>query len=535
MKVSQTDNNPLLEQVLPKYDKAWYRVPHLLWLNLCIAIPLLSNSCNGYDGSMLNGLQSLPRWQEYFDHPTGAILGALSNSYVLGSVIGFPFAAWANDKFGRKLTSIFGCVIIVIGSAIQCASQNYAMFFVARIIVGFGSIFCCVAGPLLVSECAYPSHRGVITAVFGPSWYAGAVIAAWVTYGAYWMPEGTDWSWRLPSLLQAAIPIFQLVFLPFIPESPRYLVSVGKMEEARAMLLKYHGGGDESVGGPLVDFEMAEIEATLEYESHNKETGYINFFKTKANRKRLFICIWVSISSQLCGNGLVSYYLNLVLNSIGITEASEQLVINGGLMIYNLGTAIIAGFIVGYLRRRLAFIGGLSFLLCTFVVWTAVSAVNQQTNFENESLGNAVLAMIFLFYACYNLCLNALPTLYLTEVLPFYLRGKGINIYSTMNAVVNVYNGFVNPIAMEAIEWKYYIVFCCLIAVELIGIILFFPETYGRTLEEAAAVFGDGITAEAMVLSSQKPDQEFVEDVKNEKTVSSTVIEEPDRQTTNIK
>ncbi|RFU30815.1 hypothetical protein B7463_g5526, partial [Scytalidium lignicola] len=481
-----------IDDVLPKYDRPWWRVRHLLTLNLLLIIPLLGNSCNGYDGSLLNGLQSLPQWRDYFHSPSGTHLGGLSNAYVFGNILCFPFSSWFSDKFGRRNGLRLGCVTVCIGAGLQCAAQNYAMFLAARMVIGVGSMFIIVACPCLVSELAYPTQRGVITATFGPSWYAGAVIAAWVTYGTNNMGVGNTWAWRLPSLLQGFIPCIQLVGSFFIPESPRYLVNVGREEEAKAVLMEYHAGNDPAHNS-LVEFEMNEIKLQISYERASQEVSWKAFIQTKANQHRLFIVVWLSITQQACGNGLVSYYLNLILNSIGITSARRQLVINGGLMIYNLGTAIIAGLIVGRVPRRATFIVGLSSMLVCYVIWTVLSAINQQRNFEQKSLGQGVLAMIFLYYAIYNVCMNALPNLYITEVLPYYLRAKGTTLFSLGNALTNVYNGFVNPVTMQAISWKYYIVFCCLLLVELLVIAYTFPETYGYTLEESAEAFGDGV------------------------------------------
>lgn len=75
-------------------------------------------------------------------------------------------------------------------------------------------------------------------------------------------------------------------------------------------------------------------------------------------------------------------------------------------------------------------------------------------NFENGNLGRGVLAMIFLYFLSYNIGVNGLPFLYLTEILPFSYRAKGLNIFQLTSQVVLIYNGFVNPIAMDAIEWK---------------------------------------------------------------------------------
>ncbi|KAL7935550.1 general substrate transporter [Trichoderma chlorosporum] len=485
-----------LQQVLPKYGRPWWQVRHHLLLNLCLIVPLLGNSTNGYDGSLLNGLQSLPQWRDYFHSPTGPRLGALSNAYVFGNIATFLAASWFSDKYGRLWGIRLGSSIVCIGAALQAASQNYAMFFVARLIIGVGGMFVIVASPCLVSELAYPSHRGVVTAIFGPSWYAGATIAAW--------------AWRLPSLLQALLPLLQLLGSFFIPESPRYLVDTGKEDEAREILVKYHAGND-AANMPLVELELNEIKIAISYDKNSQEVSWGAFLRTKANRHRLFVVIWLAITQQLCGNGLVSYYLNLILNSIGITSAREQLVINGGLMVYNLGTAIISGFIVGRVKRRPTFIFGLSTMLVIFAIWTVLSAINEQQHFEQKSLGQGVLAMIFLFYATYNVCMNALPNLYISEIMPYYLRTKGTTTFSMMNALTNVYNGFVNPVAMEAISWMYYIVFCGLLLVELIGVALTFPETHGYTLEEASEAFGDGLLVKGAAVKAIEAESHHVD------------------------
>jgi hypothetical protein len=101
--------------------------------------------------------------------------------------------------------------------------------------------------------------------------------------------------------------------------------------------------------------------------------------------------------------------------------------------------------------------------------------------------------MIFFFYLAYNIGANGLPYLYATEILPYNVRTKGLNIFQFTMQIILIYNGFVNPIAMDAIDWKYYIVFCCILVVELTVVYFFYVETSGRTLEEVAEVFGDSI------------------------------------------
>ncbi|GME76359.1 unnamed protein product [Ambrosiozyma monospora] len=258
-----------------------------------------------------------------------------------------------------------------------------------------------------------------------------------------------------------------------------------------AILLKWHGDGNEEVGGPLVDFEMMEIAAAIEAEKIAGNYSYWDFLKTPGNRRRLFLLFCVAFAMQMSGNGLVSYYLNKVLDSIGITSKDEKLVVNGGLMIYNFGVAMIVPVIVPRFKRRTMFLSSFTLMLLTYVIWTVLSAINQQRNFEQKSLGQGVLAMIFFYYLAYNLGLNGLPYLYMTEILPFTIRAKGVNLNVMIQQIGQIYNGFVNSIAMDAIQWKYYIVYCCILGVEVIVCYFSFVETSGLTLEEVAEVFGE--------------------------------------------
>ncbi|KAK9342095.1 hypothetical protein V1522DRAFT_417265 [Lipomyces starkeyi] len=103
--------------------------------------------------------------------------------------------------------------------------------------------------------------------------------------------------------------------------------------------------------------------------------------------------------------------------------------------------------------------------------------------------------MVFVFYFFYNAGMNPVPVAYLLEILPFTLRTKGIAIFNLSQFGSSLFNGFVNPIALDAIGWKYYIVYVCLLVVWSIVFWFAFPETRSLSLEEVGVgvVFdGDG-------------------------------------------
>ncbi|GME85997.1 unnamed protein product [Ambrosiozyma monospora] len=268
-----------INALLPDYGKyAFLKKSFLIKLNLLMFVVSLSSTNNGYDGSLLNGLQAMPKYNKYLGNPTGAVMGAINNGVVFGSLISFPFVSKICDYFGRRNTIIIGDVILIIGVILQSCSQNYAMFLVSRLVLGFGTNVSVVPSPTLMSELTYPSHRQVVTAVYNTCWYLGAIIGAWVTFGT--RNVSGEWCWRIPSICMAFWPLVQLTFIFFVPESPRWLVSKGRTEEARSILMKYHADNNEEVGGALVDFEMAEISAAIQAEQMANNFSYLDFFKT---------------------------------------------------------------------------------------------------------------------------------------------------------------------------------------------------------------------------------------------------------------
>lgn len=190
------------------------------------------------------------------------------------------------------------------------------MFIAARGILGFGIAITGNAAPTLVVELAHPKFRGTITGLYNTTWYVGAIIAAWVTYGT--ININNTWAWRIPSMLQALPSLLQVAAVGFMPESPRWLVSRGRDEEARAILTRLHGNGDPE--DEVVRLEFAEIKEAITMEQAVSKRQWKELIATPGNRMRTFICICVGLFSQWSGNGITSYYMTPMLISIGIQD-----------------------------------------------------------------------------------------------------------------------------------------------------------------------------------------------------------------------
>jgi sugar porter (SP) family MFS transporter len=474
----------MLKDAAPKMDKMWWHYPHLRQLNFFLAGAILVQATNGYDGSMLNGLQSLGAWENYFNHPQGASLGTLSSGTTFGVLLTIFPTSYLCDRYGRRWPIIAGSIFTIIGAIIQSVAQNFGTFWAGRFIIGMGLGLLNTTSPMLLAETAYPTQRSVLTSLYETSFPFGALIGALITFGSYYIDS--TWAWRLPSLLQCFPAFIQIFLLYFCPESPRWLVAQGRIEEARAVLVKYHGGGDED--SLLVRLELAEIQAALQSDNIKKSGKWSQWLKTKGNRHRLAIIMFIPVMTQLSGNAVISYYLHLILNGINITTTKEQLIINATLLVLELFAAVgIASYCEMFGRRRFFMIGIVGMLVC-FIPWTILSALSQEGNFTNPGYGIGVVAMIYLFEIPYHV-VAPLANLFLTEVAPYELRSKASAIFQLMGQIIGLFNSYVNPIAMGAIGWKYYIVFCCVITCEFIVVYFFFPETKGLSLEEISVIF----------------------------------------------
>jgi sugar porter (SP) family MFS transporter len=494
-------------------NRKWYNNRRLIALNAWITLLLITSSTNGYDGSMMNGLQSLTQWESYFDHPTKGKLGLLNAIQTIGGLAGYPFAPYMSDGLGRRPTVFFGAAIMIIATAVQTASQSVGMFIGARFLIGFGLTFAANAAPMLVTELSYPKYRAPLTSVYNSLWYSGAIVAAWATFGTFKI--NNTWAWRVPSLLQAIPSVFQVIFVLFAPESPRFLISKGKEAEALRTLAYYHADGNEE--DPLVQYEFQEIKAAIEFDrTVAANIGWRSFLSSTGNLKRVRIIVAIAFFSQWSGNGLVSYYLNKVLTSVGVTSPTIQLLINGILQIWNLAWALTASSMVERFGRRLMFLTSVCGMCLFFTLQTICTARYRLDG--NTSAAHAVIAFIFLYYASYDIAFTPLIVTYTLEILPYNIRAKGFNIFNFTISLALIFNQYVNPIALANIDWKYYIVYCVWLVVEGVFLYFYVVETKNRTLEETAALF-DGEEATNQIVHTAAEQANLMHDLGDENVV----------------
>ncbi|KAL1902512.1 hypothetical protein Sste5346_001493 [Sporothrix stenoceras] len=460
----------------------WYKRRNMRRLYIFIIVLIATNTANGFDGSMMNGLQTLSYWQNFFNHPQGSLLGLFNASMSLGSIVGQLPVPYIIDWYGRKVGLLVGCCIMILAIGLQSGAQNFGMFIAARLVLGFGNTIVMGSAPLLIAEIAHPQDRAILVTLSASSYQSGAFIASWVTYGT--LQIKSDWSWRLPSLLQGICTIIILSTLYWIPESPRWLINRNRFDEARDILVKFHAEGDAD--DEFVQLEFSEIKIAIAMDKEANQTAWLDLVRTPGNRKRIGIITALAFFSQWSGNGLISYYLTYVMDAVGITNTQTQLGVNAGMNTLGLVVNIGLSFVADLFGRRPLYLASTIGTLVTFVPWTIISARDDIS--PNKGLAYGFILFTYLYTIAYGIK-SGIITNYTTEILPYGLRAKGYTWLNFCICLALFFNQYINGIALDAIHWKYYIVYCVFITFEVWVIWAFVIETRYTPMEEIAKYF----------------------------------------------
>lgn len=431
---------------------------------------------------MTNGMQVLTSWQDRFGHPSGSTLGFFGASSAIGGVVPFLFLGWIGDKFGRRVPTALGSIIIITGVLVEFFATSLNMYIGGKIVLGFGSSLIQMGAPVLVTELSHPKERVRVTTFYNTSIVLGYVIGAWATYGCFRIPN--SWSWQLPTLIQIIPSAYQLLLIFFCPESPRWLVAKGRPEKAREILIKYHGECDPQ--STLVELEFQEITVAIAKEKEQNIT-WKAFFSSVANQKRIALCFATALFSQSSGNLLVSNYLTEILKDTGVNSEKDITLVNGMVTLWQYIVALSVTALIDRFKRRTFFVVGSGGVVVTFIAWTI--AAQQYVDRGSLPAGRAVLACIFLFQAFYTFAWTNLVVTYPLEVVTYQMRAKAWAFVLLTIQVSSIFGSYVNPIALQNIGWKFYIYYCVWVTAIFLIVYFFFVETAGPTLEELSYLF----------------------------------------------
>lgn len=281
---------------------------------------------------------------------------------------------------------------------------------------------------------------------------------------------------------------------------------------------------------PLVMMEVKEIKLSIEVEAKSKNASWLAYFENVGQRRRFFTTVVLGMATQLVGNGIISYYLVPVLNQVGIVKPAQTAGINGGLTIWSWFCALTGASLVEKTGRRTLFLISTIGMIVCFCIMTGVAGGYASTH--KQATGVAIVPIIFLFNAFYALAFTPLPMLYVPETHTLTMRAKGASLLLLSQNISQTFNQFVNPIALKAITWKYYIVYIVVQCLFLAYFVFFLRETRGLTVEEAAVVYDSddmksaALAAEAKMREALSGDDQSLTAVSEDEKLGPTKKEE---------
>ncbi|KAI0692184.1 general substrate transporter [Cerioporus squamosus] len=478
---------------------------YFICMHMMLFAPLYRSSDQlclaGFDGSLMGGINAMPQYLDFFGYKeVGASTGIIFLIYVAGNCAGAFFAGPASERFGRRAGMFIGGTIVLLGSAIVTAAQNRAMFLGGRFTLGFGIAISTTAAPTWVTELAPAHWRGRLGAMYNSCFFIGSIPATGVMVGTETM--NSTWAWRLPLILQVVPPAIVMSCVWLCPESPRWLVSRGKVDEARAVMDM---------------IEVRKMEPVWDYSS---------LVETANARWRLLALSLMCINGQLAGNGLITYFLPTVFKNAGVTSTHTQLVYNFVNNILSAFGAFSGALVTDRLNRRPRLYIGSFVLACLLSIVAALSSKYGEPGNTNTNGANATITFIFLFGLIYAFTYTPLQALYCAEVMSQKMRSKGMAVHILISNCAGFINTFANSVGLERWGYKYYFVFVVWNVCASVLWFLFCVETRGRTLEELDEVFNQPWPAMASarkrkVVIKEEGDREVVQVLDDEKSSSA--------------
>ncbi|KAL2862502.1 sugar porter family MFS transporter [Aspergillus lucknowensis] len=455
----------------------------------------------GYDTGVMGSVLALDSFKIDFGLPLGESgFASDKNSKVSSNVVslltagcffGAIFAAYINDRIGRRYSLMIFAVVFLLGAAIQVgASHGIGMIYGGRVVAGLGVGGMSSITPVFVSENCPPKQRGRIAGLFQEFLVIGSTFAYWLGYGvSLHVPQGTS-QWRIPVAIQLIPGGLMLIGLFFLKESARWLMKQGRREEATRSLAYIRNEPEDS---ETVQKEIAEIYAAIEEEIAATEGVTWKECLRKSNRYRFFLAFTIMFWQQFSGTNSIGYYAPQIFQSVGVSGSNASLFATG---IYGTVKVVATGIflLIGIDRwgRKRSLMGGAAWMASMMFIIGAVLATHPPDPEADSvsSASTAMVAIIYLYVIGYSFSWGPTPWVYLSEIFPTRLRAYGVGLGAATQWLFNFVITEVTPHAVHSIGWRTFLMFGIFCTAMGLFVTFFLKETKGRTLEDMDVLFG---------------------------------------------
>ncbi|KAI0389532.1 MFS sugar transporter-like protein [Xylariaceae sp. FL0594] len=429
----------------------------------------------GYDLSVVAGVISSSAYGARF-HASAAQNGAVVSLFTGGAFFGAGFAGLAGDHLGRRLTILMGALVFILGGGLQTGAPTINYLYAGRALAGAGVGFL----TMIIREISHPSIRGRITSLQQFMLGIGALVAAWTTYGCYTNLED-DGQWRVPLAIQIVPAVVLAALILLFPESPRWLMDHDRADEALLTLAKLHAGGDAN--DDFVRAEFAQIQEAIKDEHEHEAKSYIELFRNKSAFRRLFLACAVQGSVQLTGISAIQYFSVPIFRQIGIS-ASDALKYQAVNSVLSLVAQIGCMLTIDKLGRRpLLICGNLVNCLAFIVVVILLALFPPDTN-SGSTAGWGFIIVTWIFTTSFSYACGPLSWIIPAEIFDTHTRSKGVSLATMTSFAFNTLIGQVTELAVDAVGWRYFLLFAVPNLTNAVFFYAALPETKRVPLEE---------------------------------------------------
>ncbi|KAI4851035.1 putative Myo-inositol transporter 1 [Aureobasidium sp. EXF-8845] len=464
------------------YNSSWFKPGRQTQLAITVNC-LHAFFLFGYDQGVFGGLITNPDFLEVVNHPSEALLGFIVSSYNLGCLAGCLLNFFVGGSIGRRPTLWLAMFLISAGAVLQAAAFGTPQMIVGRIVTGFGVGIDTSTVPMYQAELCKSHVRGRLVTTEVLFTALGIAVAYFFAYGMNFV--GGAIAWRLPIAAQILPAIVISVVLFGLPETPRWLIERGRIDEATGVMCQVYGAGPDD---EYIVAEKAAILQALEFETADP-FRWTNILKKDRVHTgwRVWLAVLALSFNQWSGINVVVFYIGTVLEvNVGLPR-STALVAGGCInLAFAVGSLVPAIFLDRIGRRKPMIYGTVAMGLSLMVIAILLSFQGTAREAVTSKITIAFFVLYMLFFGS---SLNAIPWCYAPEILPLKARAKGTSLAVMMNWVFVFTIVMVTPTMITNIKWKTYLVFmACNFAIAP-SIYFLFPETARLSLEEIDHIF----------------------------------------------
>ena len=401
------------------------RGPTLRWLMIGL-IMCPSYVLYGYSSASIGNLLIIQDWTTTFPeidtiHTTGnvksqhsTLQGAVVAMFTIGGLFGALSCVPLGDRYGRRKIIFASALISLVGQILEVTAFGLPQMIVGRLILGFGVGGLSATIPIWQSECSPAKDRGSNVCLVGTFISLGYTLTSWISLGMFQVKTGPA-PWRV---VLAIPPIFCFIVMGFIfqlPESPRWLVRVNRMDEATNNLAELKNLDVEDLA---ITSEIAGIQLSLE-ETQSNASAFRDLFKMGEEKLlfRLGLCCLLQFFQEMSGSTVVAIYGNTIFQDLQLDTQTSK-ILTGATLTWKMLAGLVSFYTVDRVGRRPLFmISGAG--VCSCMVALAISTTFPATNI---SASIASVFFIFLFNFFVPIGFLGVNYLYCTEIAPIRLR-----------------------------------------------------------------------------------------------------------------